>query len=139
MANQSDVRRIAMSLPGARAAATGFAFSVENKGKAKGFVWVWKERVHPRKARVPNPGVLAVRVADLETKDALLAGDPERFFTEPHYNGYPAILVRLQAVNVRQLRQLIESAWRCTGAPVPAKVARAPLPVARRPRKTKSR
>jgi len=65
MATQADVRRIAMSLDGVEEGSDPFAFSVANKGKAKGFAWVWKERVVPKKPRVPNPGVLAVRVANL--------------------------------------------------------------------------
>ncbi len=49
-----------------------FAFSVRNKGKPKGFVWVWMERVHPKKARVPQPKVIAARVANLDEKEILL-------------------------------------------------------------------
>ena len=113
MADQSDVRRIALTLPGAVEGDTGFAFSVMNKGKAKGFAWVWQERVHPKKARVPNPDVLAVRVADEAEKEELIASDPEAFFTEPHYNGFPAVLVRLAAVDVGELRELLTDAWRC--------------------------
>ena len=71
MADQDDVRRIALSLPGATEARGRFAFSVENKGKQKGFVWVWLERVHPKKARVPCPDVLAVRVRDQAEKATL--------------------------------------------------------------------
>jgi len=62
---------------------------------------------------VPRPDVLAVRVRDQAEKAALLAGDPKRFFTEPHYNGFPAVLVRLPAVTRVQLRKLIFDAWRC--------------------------
>lgn len=113
MASQKDVRRIALALPGAREDDGHFAFTVLNKGKAKGFAWVWMERVVPRKPRVPNPAVLAVRVRDEGEKAMLLAGDPERFFTEPHYNGFPAVLVRLPAVTSAQLRQLLVDAWRC--------------------------
>src|SRR5262249_50637825 len=83
------------------------------QGKEKGFAWVGMERVEPKKPRVPNPKVLAVRVRNEAEKAALLAGDPERFFTEPHYNGFPAVLVRLPAVTSAQLRKLIEDAWRC--------------------------
>jgi hypothetical protein len=57
--------------------------------------------------------VIAVRVRDQSEKAVLLAGDPERFFTEPHYNGFPAVLVRLAAVNSAQLRQLLLEGWRC--------------------------
>jgi hypothetical protein len=113
MATQKDVRAIALSLPGAREAEDRFAFSVENKGKQKGFCWVWLERVHPKKARVPCPEVLAVRVRDKKEKLALLASDEEKFFTEPHYNGFPAVLVRLREVTRTELRKLIVAAWEC--------------------------
>ena len=52
MATQADVRRIALSLPETEEAPNHFAFSVRIKGKPKGFVWVWMERVTPKKARV---------------------------------------------------------------------------------------
>src|SRR6185436_20205966 len=107
MATQADVRRIALTLPGTTEGTERFAFSVENKGKQKGFVWVWLERKDPKKARTPCPTVLAVRVRDQAEKAVLLAGDPERFFTEPHYNGFPAVLVRLAAVNAAELRELL--------------------------------
>jgi hypothetical protein len=113
MATQNDVRRIALSLPEVEEATDRFAFSVRNKGKAKGFAWVWLERVAPRKARVPQPDVLAVRVANLGEKAMLIAAEPKKFFTEPHYNGFPAVLVRLDAVSVADLEVLITEAWRC--------------------------
>jgi len=113
MATQADVRRIALSLPGTEEARDRFAFSVRNKGKPKGFVWVWMERVAPRKARVPQPRVIAVRVASLVDKDFMLTFDAEKFFTEPHYDGFPAVLVRLSSVTARELRPIIVQAWRC--------------------------
>jgi len=113
MATQADVRRIALTLPGTTEGTDRFAFSVENKGKQKGFVWVWLERKDPKKARTPCPTVLAVRVRDQAEKAALLAGDPDVFFTEPHYNGFPAVLVRLPKVTRPLLRRLIVDAWRC--------------------------
>lgn len=112
MATQADVRRIALSLPETEEASGHFAFSVRNKGKPKGFVWVWMERVSPKKARVPQPKVIAVRVASLDDKEFLLSLNPAKFFTEPHYNGFPAILVRLPAVTARELKPLITEAWR---------------------------
>jgi hypothetical protein len=113
MASQKDVRRIALSLPATSEAEDRFAFLVHNKNKDKAFVWVWMERVHPKKARVPNPKVLAVRVAGRVEKLALLKSDEDKFFTEPHYDGFPAVLVRLPAVGVGELRKLITTAWRC--------------------------
>ena len=113
MATQADVRRIASKLPGVSEGTDRFGFSVLVKGKAKGFAWVWLERIEPKKARIPNPRVLAVRVANLAQKETLLAAEPVKFFTEPHYNGYPAILVRLEKVTSADLRILLEEAWRC--------------------------
>lgn len=113
MATQRDVRRIALALPETVESPDRFAFSVRNKGKLKGFAWVWLERIHPKKARVPQPKVLAVRVADLAEKDVVLSLDGTKFFTEPHYNGYPAVLVRLAAVSRAELRALLTEAWRC--------------------------
>ena len=113
MADQNDVRRIALALPDTSEAGDRFAFSVLNKGKQKGFVWAWNERVEPKKPRVPRPDVVAVRVADRIDKEALLASDDEKFFTEPHYNGFPAVLVRLPMIDVDELEELIVEAWRC--------------------------
>lgn len=119
MATRADVRRIALSLPGTTEAKRDFAFEIQVKEKSKGFAWVWKERVDPKKARVPNPAVLAVRVANLGHKDALISAEPEKFFTEPHYNGFPAVLVRLKAVSSGDLRALLTEAHRCMTSPPP--------------------
>lgn len=113
MADQNDVRRIALSLPETSEGDQRFAFSVHNKGKQKGFVWVWMERVRPKAPRVPNPDVLAVRVADQDVKELVLESDPDKYFTEPHYNGFPAVLVRLPKIGVDDLTMLITEAWRC--------------------------
>ena len=113
MATRADVRRIALSLPGTEEASNHFAFEVRNKAKLKGFAWVWMERVTPKKPRVPNPGVIAVRVPNLAHKDLMISTEPAKFFTEPHYEGFPAVLVRLDAVSVADLKVLLEDAWRC--------------------------
>jgi hypothetical protein len=113
VADQADVRRIALALPETTQADDRFAFSVRNKDKQKGFVWAWNERVDPRKPRVPRHDVVAIRVASRFEKEALLASGEEKFFTEPHYNGFPAILVRLPLIEVDELDELIRDAWRC--------------------------
>src|SRR5947208_15924456 len=113
MADQADVRRLALALPDTSEAEDRFAFSVLNKGKQKGFVWAWNERVQPKKPRVPRADVVAVRVANEFEKQALLAADKEKFFTEPHYNGFPAILARLPLIDLDELEELITDAWRC--------------------------
>ena len=53
--------------------------------------------------------------------NSALSADPAKFFTEPHYDGFPAVLVRLNAVSVADLKVLIAEAWRCQA---PAELAR---------------
>jgi hypothetical protein len=113
VATQADVRRIASEVPETSEGRGQFAFSVRNGKKDKGFAWEWKERIEPKQPRVANPKVLAVRVADEGEKQALIASHPEKFFTEPHYNGFPAVLVRLPKVRKAELRELLIDAWRC--------------------------
>ncbi len=59
-----------------------------------------------------DPDALVLRVIDLGEREALLQGEPETFFTTPHYDGYPAVLVRLERVDPTELAELIEDAWR---------------------------
>jgi len=108
MASQADVRRIALALPEVHEE-PGFSFTVGGKG----FAWPWMERLDPKKARVPNPEVIGVRVANELEKQALLSLDTDAFFTEPHYDGYPAVLVRLPAIDLGLLENVLIDAWRC--------------------------
>lgn len=117
MANLSDLQRIALSFPEVTQEEGRIAFAVLNKGKAKGFAWVWLERVDPKKARVPNPDVIAIRVRNNLEKEMLIEAEPTKFFTEPHYNGFPAILVRLAAVDADELEALLRNGWRCQAPP----------------------
>lgn len=112
MATQEDVRRIALSLPGAEEADDRFAFHVVVKDKPKGFAWVWLERIDPKKARIPNPRFLAVRTTSVAERDLMIAAEPGIFFTEPHYNGYPAVLVRLEEIPLAQLEVIMLEGWR---------------------------
>ena len=111
MADLEDVRRIALSLP--ETAEEGTGFGVLRGGKSRGFAWVWMERVEPKKARVPCPEVIAIRTAGLDDKEGLIALAPEKYFTEPHYNNFPAVLVRLSNVELDELEELLIEGWRC--------------------------
>jgi hypothetical protein len=104
-----DVHRIALALPHAVQDGTKRGYRVDG-GKA--FAWTWKNRVDPKRARIEQLDVFAVRVADEGEKQALLASDPATFFTEPHYDNYPAVLVRLDAVEEDELTELLTDAWR---------------------------
>ena len=59
-----------------------------------------------------NPDALVIRVVDMGEREALLQGQPDAFFSTPHYDGYPAVLVRLGRVDPIELAELIEDAWR---------------------------
>lgn len=109
MVTHEDVRTLALALPDTREDGP-LVFSVRNGDTYKGIAWPWRERVQPRKPRVVNHDVLAVRVADLDAKEMLLLADPDTFFTEPHYDGYPAVLVRLERITRTALRGLLQQA-----------------------------
>jgi hypothetical protein len=59
-----------------------------------------------------DPDALVLRVIHLGEREALLQGQPDAFFSTPHYDGYPYVLVRLEAVDPEELAELIEEAWR---------------------------
>jgi hypothetical protein len=113
MATWSDVRRLALALPGAseKVSSSGHrAWLVQEKG----FTWERPLRRADLAAlgdTAPTGPILGVRTADLEMKEVLLASDPEVFFTTPHFNGYPAVLVRLPKIASKLLKDVIVEAW----------------------------
>jgi hypothetical protein len=112
VATWNDVRRIALALPGtAEQASHGTPMW---RVRDKGFVWERPLRRADLEAlgpTAPDGPILAARVADLGVKQALLTDDPDVYFTTPHFNGYPAILVRLDRIAVAELGELIVEAW----------------------------
>ncbi|MGN6033414.1 MAG: MmcQ/YjbR family DNA-binding protein, partial [Thermomicrobiales bacterium] len=109
---------IAMALPGTSADDLTFAVN------GRGYAWPWRERVHPRKAKVPRRDILVVLTANLDDKEALLAGEPGICFTEDHYTGYPAVLVRLEAIDAERLGELLGEAHAAALAKGPARSRR---------------
>ena len=89
MATQRDVRKIALALPETTEDPDRFGLFVDGKQ----FVWVGLERVEPKKARVPNPGVIAVRVADDLDKQVLSRVCRGRLLHRSALHGYPPSLV----------------------------------------------
>jgi hypothetical protein len=59
----------------------------------------------------PDGDILGVRVSDEGVKFALVADEPEVYFTTPHFDGYPAVLVKLAEIGVADLEELITEAW----------------------------
>jgi hypothetical protein len=105
----AEVRRLALALPHVENRSDGDRMALEVKGK--GMAWTYLERVNPKTPRVPRPDVLAIRCR-IETKELLIAAAPERFFDDDHYRGYPAVLVRLDAIAEDELTHLLQTAWR---------------------------
>jgi hypothetical protein len=62
-------------------------------------------------ATPPTAPILAVRVEDLSEKEAVLAANTKAFFTIPHFDNYPAVLIQLKAVSRRALREIIVDGW----------------------------
>jgi len=112
MADQADARNIVLSLADTFEDPDKYAFGVLRRGRPTGIMWAWMERVDPKARKTPSRDVVAIRVAGEAEKAMLIAADPEKFFTEPHYRGFPAILVRLAAIELDELRELLTDAWR---------------------------
>ena len=103
MLTQDDVRRIALALPGAVEAEGEFAI----RANGRLFVWAWLERTDPKRARVPSREVVVIRVRNELDKQTLLEMDDPSIFTEPHFAGWPDVLVRLANVRRALLERLI--------------------------------
>ncbi|MCV7247329.1 MmcQ/YjbR family DNA-binding protein [Mycobacterium koreense] len=99
MATEDDVRRLALGLPGAYEQAS-YGGSPSWRTTPRMFAWIRDDE-----------GALVVWVGSVEEKDMLLAADPGKFFTTAHYDGHPVVLVRLPAVGVDELYELIEESW----------------------------
>jgi hypothetical protein len=114
VASWDDVRRIALALPeSGEQSSRGLA---SWRVRDKGFAWERPLRGADIRAlgqHVPEGPILGARVEHLGAKEALLADDPEVFFTTPHFDGYPAVLVRLDRIAVDELNELIVEAWLC--------------------------
>ena len=99
MVTEDDVRRIALSLP---------ATTEKPSYGTPGF------RVRDKLfARIREEGdVLVVWCESTDEKAALIASEPGKFFTTPHYDGHPTVLVRFGAVDPDELAELLTDSWR---------------------------
>jgi hypothetical protein len=113
MATWDDVREIALGLPETdeQSSADGLlAWRVKNKL----FTWerpLRKGDLDSLGDTAPKGPILAARVPDVGAKEALLADDPRVYFTTPHFDGWPAILVRLDRIARPELEELLVEAW----------------------------
>jgi hypothetical protein len=113
MATWDEVRAIAMALP-ETTEQTGRDGVPDWRVRKKLFAWERPLRRSDLEAlgdTAPQGPILSTRVPDLGVKEALLADDPEVYFTTPHFDGYPAVLVRLGRIDVSELNELLVEAW----------------------------
>jgi hypothetical protein len=112
VATLDDVRRLALAMPE--------AVEVDRKGqlfwKVKDRLFVWERPLRASDLAAlgddaPAGVILGARVPDEGAKHALIASAPDIYFTTPHFNGYPAVLVRLAEISVAELEELVVEAW----------------------------
>ena len=109
MVSPEQARQMAAGLPDVVDDSTDERLAVSVGGK--GFAWSFKERVEPKAPRRPRLDILAIR-CPMASKLMLVEAAPDRFFDDPHYNGFPAVLVRLPAIEADELGDLLRRAWR---------------------------
>ena len=115
VATWDDVRRIALALP---ETTEGSSFG-NTAWKVKDKLLVWErplrradlEAFAALGSAAPAGPILGVRVDHVGLKEAHLAENPDVFFTTPHFDGYPAVLVRLERIAVTDLEELVLEAW----------------------------
>ncbi len=123
MASLEDARSLALALPetSERLSRGRCQWRVRDK------LFVWERPLRPREVEAlgdaaPDGPILGARVEHLGVKQGLLEEEPDVFFTTPHFEDYPAILVRLQQIDAAQLEEIVTEAWL---ARAPASVAKA--------------
>ena len=112
MASWDDVRRLALALPETdEGVSRGLA---DWRVRKKAFVWerpLRRADLDALGADAPAGPILGARVEHLVAKEALIANEPDVFFTTPHFDGYPAVLVRLDEIGAADLEEVIVEAW----------------------------
>jgi hypothetical protein len=112
MAGWDDVRTLALGLPEATERMSRECSQWRVRDKL--FVWerpLRKSDMDALGEKAPEGPILGARVDDLVAKDALIADDPGVFFTTPHFDGYPAVLIELEKVSLPILEEVIVEAW----------------------------
>jgi len=125
VATWDDVRRIALALP----ATSERTLRDLRQWKVKDKLFVWERPLRPADREAlgdgaPDGPILGAKVEHVGAKEAVIADDPDVFFTTPHFDGYAAILVRLERIGPDDLDELIAEAWL---AAAPKRLARAYL------------
>jgi len=117
MATIDDVREIALTLPGVTERVGGHTGEPSWRLPSGQIAWIrGPSKVDLRQLadlgmEWPDGPVLGIRVGSVEEKAALLAAEPDALFSIPHFDGYPGLLVRLDAVERDRLAEILADAW----------------------------
>jgi hypothetical protein len=119
MATIDDVARMAMELPEVTEGESRGNLTWAVSGKAFAWERPFSKADIKRFGDVASPEgpIVAVRVADLAEKEAVLSASPKGFFTIPHFDGFSAVLIQLKIVTKKPLREAIIDAWLACAAP----------------------
>jgi hypothetical protein len=117
MATWDDVEAIATSLP---EVAEGTSYG-ERDWKVRKKTFVWERPLRKKEVEqlggfepegaAPTGEILGLRVADEEAKQALLSAEPDIYFATPHFDGFPAVMVRLARIPRDELEEVVTEAW----------------------------
>jgi hypothetical protein len=112
MATWDDVRRLALAMP----EATEVVSRGLNQWRVKDKLFVWERPLRRSDLAAlgdaaPDGPILGARVEHVMAKEAMIADDPDVFFTTPHFEGYPAVLVRLERIALDDLDEVVVEAW----------------------------
>src|SRR3954447_21127624 len=127
MTSLDDVARACLALPGTAERTSRGA----RQWRVDGKLFVWERPLRPRDLEelgdaAPDGPVLGARVPDEGAKFALIADEPDVYFTTAHFAGYPAVLCRLDRLDEAALTELATEAWACRA---PRALVAEPLPL----------
>jgi hypothetical protein len=112
MSSWDDVQRLALALP-----ETDERVSRERRQwRVKDKLFVWERPLRPKEVTelgddAPDGPILGARVEHLGARQALIEDDPSVYFTTSHFDGYAAILVRLDRIALDELEEIVTEAW----------------------------
>lgn len=112
MATWDDVSRLALAMP--EAVEADMRGNRAWKIADKLFVWERPLRKSDLAAlgdAAPDGPILGARVEHLGAKEALIQSEPEIFFTTPHFDGFPAVLIKLPEIGLEELEEVVIEAW----------------------------